>query len=51
VSQEVTITMIGLKDVGTDIWLACNAYLHESKSGLLEGRPSLGTIADVTPTF
>ncbi len=48
---KVTITMIGLKDVGTDIWLACNAYLHESKSGLLEGRPSLGTIADVTPTF
>jgi len=48
---KVTITMTGLKDVGTDIWLACNAYLHESKSGLLEGRFGTGTIADVGPTF
>jgi len=50
--SKVTITMTALKDVGTDIWLACNAYLHESKSGLLEGRfGGTGTIADVGPTF
>ncbi|MBT1512704.1 hypothetical protein KIP88_19570 [Bradyrhizobium sp. SRL28] len=49
---KFTITMTGLKDIGTDIWLACNAYLHESKSGLLEGRPGLfDTIADVGLTF
>jgi hypothetical protein len=49
----VTITMIPLKEVGTDIWLACNAYLHESKSGLLEGRDSLlfGPIGEMAPTF
>jgi hypothetical protein len=50
--SKVTITMTALKDVGTDIWLACNAYLHESKSGLLEGQfGGTGTIADVGPTF
>ena len=48
----VTITMIPLREVGTDIWLACNAYLHESKSGLLEGRNTLfGPIGKVGPTF
>jgi hypothetical protein len=55
---QVTIQMKGLGDVGTDIWLACNAYLHESKSGLLEGRdsfvpsgPMSGPIANVDRTF
>jgi hypothetical protein len=49
--SKVTVAMTALKDVGTDIWLACNAYVHESKSGLLEGRPAFGTIAEVGPTF
>jgi hypothetical protein len=49
---SVTITMTGIKEVGTDLWLACNAYLHESKSGLLEGRDGAsGPIAKVGPTF
>ena len=48
----VTIKMTPLKEVGTDIWLACNAYLHELKAGLLKGRdgPS-GPIAEVGPSF
>src|SRR5882672_1414132 len=49
---DVLIEMVGLKEIGTDIWLACNAYLHESKAGLLEGRFSLaGPIPKVGPTF
>ncbi len=40
--QSVEVRMVGLTDVGTDIWLACNAYVHESKSGILEsqGQPA-----------
>ena len=40
--QSVDVRMIGLTDVGTDIWLACNAYVHQSKSGILEsqGQPA-----------
>jgi hypothetical protein len=36
--DKITIDMKPLQVIGTDIWLACNAYLHHSKSGLLEGR-------------
>ena len=45
--ERVEVKMFGLTDVGSDIWLACNAYLHESKSGILEsqGQPPL------VPTF
>jgi hypothetical protein len=34
---DFNIEMTPLNESGTDIWLACNAYLHESKAGLLEG--------------
>jgi hypothetical protein len=45
--ERVEVKMFGLTDIGTDIWLACNDYLHESKSGILEnqGQPA------VVPTF
>jgi hypothetical protein len=29
--------MIPLKDIGTDIWMACNAVTREAKTGLFEG--------------
>jgi hypothetical protein len=49
---DFSIEMIGLNKIGTDIWLACNAYLHESKAGLLEGRDGTsGPITKVSPTF
>lgn len=49
---DFSIEMIGLNEIGTDIWLACNTYLHESKAGLLEGRDgAAGPITKVSPTF
>jgi hypothetical protein len=30
-------TMTPLREAGTDIWMACNAYTHRAKTGLLEG--------------
>lgn len=43
----VDIQMVGLNEIGTDIWLACNTYVHESKSGRLEGPGFPATV----PTF
>jgi hypothetical protein len=49
---DFTIEMKGLNEIGTDIWLACNAYLHESKAGLLEGRDTVTAAnAKVVRTF
>jgi hypothetical protein len=28
--------MIPLREAGTDIWMACNAYTHQAKTGILE---------------
>jgi hypothetical protein len=33
--------MAALTEVKTDLWLACNTYLHESKSGNMTGQPIL----------
>ncbi len=30
-------------ELGTDIWLSCNAFMHLSKTGILEGRPTFVT--------
>jgi hypothetical protein len=34
---ESNKTMTPLREAGTDIWMACNAYTHTAKTGLLEG--------------
>jgi len=36
-STKFTPKMISLADAETDIWLACNTFLHRSKSGALNG--------------
>lgn len=49
--NKVAVKLIPLGEIGTDVWLACNTYLHESKAGLLEGRLGLGPIANVDRTY
>lgn len=34
-------TMAPLAELKTDLWLACNTYLHESKAGEMTGQPIL----------
>jgi hypothetical protein len=37
---DVTMTrLIGAKSIGTDPWMACNAYTYQARSGVLEGTP------------
>src|SRR6185436_14954931 len=36
--SRVKAEMRELEPTGTDIWTACNTYLHKSKSGRLQGR-------------
>lgn len=39
--KPIKAEMLPLDDAGTDIWTACNTFLHESKSGAMEGRKTL----------
>lgn len=41
VTTPIKADMRTLDDAGTDIWTACNTFLHRSKAGRLEGRLSL----------
>jgi len=36
--KRIKAKMQPLLDIGTDIWTACNSYLHKSKAGRLEGK-------------
>lgn len=36
-TTPVKVEMRSLRDIGTDIWLACNTYLHRANAGKLEG--------------
>lgn len=37
VTTKFVPKMVSLAEIGTDLWLACNTYLHRSKSGVLAG--------------
>lgn len=49
---DITVKMVPLRALKTDIWLACNTYLHRSKSGHLEGKEGKGRpIGEVDETI
>ncbi|WP_331303652.1 di-heme-cytochrome C peroxidase [Methylobacterium oryzae] len=39
-ATKVEVRMDPIERQGTDLWLACNTFLHRSKSGVMEGRKS-----------